>query len=62
MVPFKEMLGRANPLDDVVKFIDVTHIHPLKIVVAASGIWLLTFWIVWQKGIFTNAIKALKKH
>ena len=62
VVPLKELLGWANPLDDVVKFIGVTHMHPIKIVVFSSVIWLFSFWRVWQKGIFISAIKELKKH
>lgn len=62
VVPIKEMLGWANPIDDVVKWISVTHMAPLKIAVIASLVWLLSFWLIWQKGIFINAIEILKKH
>ena len=30
VVPLKALLRRENPLDDVVKWLDVTHIHPIK--------------------------------
>lgn len=59
VVPILYMLGRANPIDDVVKFIEVLNIHPIFVTLGASIVTSLYIMYVWKKGVLQNCYKAV---
>lgn len=60
VVPMLYMLGTANPNDDVVRFIEVSKIKPVSIIVDAISMFSVYVWAINKKKIFKNAYNVLK--
>ena len=61
LVPVLYMLGKAPVGDDVTKFLDVTGMNPVILILFAGGLLAVSIFLAWRKGIIRNYWKELRK-
>ena len=61
VIPIGYMLGRANPNDDVVQFIEVLKLNPLVVSIGAGILMSIYTWVIWKKKVFQNVLEVLRR-
>lgn len=61
LVPVLYMLGKAPVGDDVTKFLDVTGMNPVILILLAAGLLAASIFLAWRKGIIRNYWEELRK-
>ena len=61
ILPIGYLLNRANPNDDVVRFIEVLKLNPLVVSIGASVLMSIYTWVIWKKKVFQNVLEVLKR-
>ena len=59
VLPIMYMLHRANPNDDVTKFIEVLKINPIVVMVLASLLIGICMLCAWRKKVFQNGYETM---
>ena len=60
-MPVLYMLGKAPVGDDVTKFLDVTGMNPVILILFAGGLLAVSIFLAWRKGIIRNYWEELRK-
>lgn len=61
LVPVLYMLGKAPMGDDVTKFLDVTGMNPVILILFAVILLVVSIFLAWRRGIIRNYWEELRK-
>ena len=61
LVPVLYMLGKAPMGDDVTKFLDVTGMNPVILILLAAGLLAVSIFLAWRRGLIRNYWEELRR-